>query len=679
MRQTLRTMPAAAVTVAVLLGAPIAAQQAQPQPQSPQKPATALILGRVVEARSNEPVANAIVMIREPRTELEQPMHDGPSPNQPLAVLTDANGQFLFTGLKAGPYGLHARRNGYEEGFFGQRRPGHIDGTQPIILKDGERRGDVTIRIWKYAAITGTVTDEHGDPIVNVPIRAFVRTFVAGHPRLGVRAGFASTDDRGMFRISRLLPGDYIVGILQSERSVPVGIVDAMKKLESAGDRAGVGALGELLGSVGAYVTPLGTGDSVRVGGSLLGLRPPVIALGADSLLAYPTQFYPGVPGASAARAITVGSGDEIPSIDFQLRPLPTRRVAGMVTDASGPVKRFPVRLLPATISEFEMEGMAPNHSTVTDDEGRFVFPAVIPGDYIVRGLRGVGGGVMEFAAMGAHGSGGGDVVITAGNFSVVSAEAFQPPKPEVTRYASLPVNVADRDIVNLTVGLTNGAVLSGTVEFSNRQDKPDASEFEQLGIVVEAIDGRTIGFDFEMTGKADKDGKFTTLGLPPGRYLVRVPVLPEGWTLDGVFFGGTDVSDRPLDVGTAGIDGITIRLTNRPTTLAGSVTVAPGAKDDLTRAVVFAFPTDRSGWRDYGATPSRLKMTGLSEDGTYQIQSLPPGEYFVVAVRDDFIREWRAPAFLEQLAPLASRVTITRGDRVTRSLTLTSLPAGGR
>ena len=48
-----------------------------------------------------------------------------------------------------------------------------------------------------------------------------------------MRAGFGSTDDRGVFRISRLLPGDYIVGILQSERSVPVGIVDAAMKLET--------------------------------------------------------------------------------------------------------------------------------------------------------------------------------------------------------------------------------------------------------------------------------------------------------------------------------------------------------------------------------------------------------------------------------------------------------------
>ena len=51
------------ILLATLLAAPLAAQQAVQQPA--QKPAAGLILGRVVEATSNEPVANAIVTISE--------------------------------------------------------------------------------------------------------------------------------------------------------------------------------------------------------------------------------------------------------------------------------------------------------------------------------------------------------------------------------------------------------------------------------------------------------------------------------------------------------------------------------------------------------------------------------------------------------------------------------------
>ena len=667
------------ILLATLLAAPLAAQQAVQQPA--QKPAAGLILGRVVEATSNEPVANAIVTISEVAKVVMAgegvmmlPDHvvDG---EQQIAVLTDSNGQFLFSGLKAGSYRLGARRNGYHEGQFGARRPD--TGGDPIVLKDDERRGDVTIRIWKYAAITGTITDEHGDPIVNAPVRAFVRTFVAGHPRLGMRIGYATTDDRGVYRLFRLLPGDYIVGFVQEERAAPVSLIDAQKKFEAGGDQKAAAAISEMLGQSRSYVAPLGTGDSMRVAGSLVGLRPPVVAPGPAGWLTYPTVLYPGVAGPGAARAITLRSGDEISGIDLQLRPVPTRRVAGVLTDANGPVARFPVRLLPAMSSEFETDDHAPGHATVTDDDGRFVFPAVVPGDYVIRGLQGSGGGMFAFHAIDLPT--GGNVIISSGNMSVVEAFEVAGPKPGPTRYAFAPVAVVDRDVANVAIGVSMGVPLTGAVEFLNRTDKPNPSEFERIGIVIEALDGRTAGFDFEMTGEVDKNGKLETVGLPPGRYLVKVPRVPEGWSLDAVMFAGRDVSDQPLEVGRAAIDGLTIRLTNRPTVLAGSVAAPPGTKNDLSHAIVLAFPTDRAAWRDYGSTPRRLQSGGVSGEGTYEMRGLPPGEYYVIAVRDDFVRTWQSPAFLESVSTLATRVTITRGDRTAQSLTLTTLPAGGR
>jgi hypothetical protein len=302
-----------------------------------------------------------------------------------------------------------------------------------------------------------------------------------------------------------------------------------------------------------------------------------------------------------------------------------------------------------------------------------------VPGDYVVRALRGVGGGVHGFEAV-AAGGGDGNVVISSGNWAIVEATEMERPKPTPTRYASTPLTVGDRDVTNLSIGLMNGAPLGGTVEFVDRQDKPDPNEFRQIGIVIEALDGRTAGFDFEMTGRVDKDGKFETVGLPAGRYLVKVPRVPAGWTLESVQYAGRDVSDRPLDVGPSRISGLTIRLTNRPSTLAGSVrNTERGTGNPEPQAVVIAFPTDRTQWRDYGSTPRRLQMTGVSADGSYEIRGLPPGDYFVAAVRDDYVREWRAPAFLEVLAASASRVTIARGERASQALTVIALAGGGR
>jgi hypothetical protein len=47
-------------------------------------------------------------------------MHHAPNPDtQPLGVMTDGDGQFVFTGLQAGSDRLWARRQGYQEAPYG--------------------------------------------------------------------------------------------------------------------------------------------------------------------------------------------------------------------------------------------------------------------------------------------------------------------------------------------------------------------------------------------------------------------------------------------------------------------------------------------------------------------------------------------------------------------------------
>jgi hypothetical protein len=70
---------------------------------------------------------------------------------------------------------------GYADGASGRRRP--LGPWQPITLADGERVGDIVVRMWKCAAITGIVTDEMGEPVVGVGVRVFRREFAGGRPR----------------------------------------------------------------------------------------------------------------------------------------------------------------------------------------------------------------------------------------------------------------------------------------------------------------------------------------------------------------------------------------------------------------------------------------------------------------------------------------------------------------
>lgn len=70
-------------------------------------------------------------------------------------------------------------------------------------------------------------------------------------------------------------------------------------------------------------------------------------------------------------------------------------------------------------------------------------------------------------------------------------------------------------------------------------------------------------------------------------------------------------------------------------------------------------------------ADPLRLRSTRVSTRGTYQIDQLPAGDYFVAAIDDRFAADWQRPQRLESLARSATRVTL--GAAGTKTLDLTT------
>ena len=76
----------------------------------------------------------------------------------------------------------------------------------------------------------------------------------------------------------------------------------------------------------------------------------------------------------------------------------------------------------------------------------------------------------------------------------------------------------------------------------------------------------------------------------------------------------------------------------------------------------MLAFTTERGLW-----TTSPRRVSGaarLSSDGHYRISGLPPGEYYLAAMKDFDPMQLDDPAFLESLVPLAVKVVIGEGER---------------
>src|ERR1700733_2883391 len=119
------------------------------------------VIGRVVDGSSGAPIVDALVA----------------TPGRPGDVCqTDGQGRFVFFDLPAGPLVFTARRDGYAPGSSVAPLSGRVDsafGEQPLISDGGREPSTVTVWLWRYASISGQVTDERGDPVVDAAVEAW--------------------------------------------------------------------------------------------------------------------------------------------------------------------------------------------------------------------------------------------------------------------------------------------------------------------------------------------------------------------------------------------------------------------------------------------------------------------------------------------------------------------------
>jgi hypothetical protein len=162
--------------------------------------------------------------------------------------------------------------------------------------------------------------------------------------------------------------------------------------------------------------------------------------------------------------------------------------------------------------------------------------------------------------------------------------------------------------------------------------------------------------------------GTFSIRGVL-GKRRIFLGGLPTGWTLKAVRIGVTDVTDTGFEFGKEHVDNVEVVVTNRTTSLSGTV---KGANDGpAADYVVLAFSTDEAFW-DQGSR--RLGMARPDQNGTFNLRSLPPGSYYVVAV-ESMPEEWGNPELFEQLKVDAKRATLNEGEHQTLDLRLQASP----
>jgi len=196
-----RVVKRIAVSVAMICVTFVVAEgqeKAPVSPSSPGKPVASRTVGSIdgqVTDDSGKPVADAAVGVGR--------VGGG---TRETGAITDAEGRFRVKDLASGAY------------FIGARTPGYVQSADAMVRPDGlmkfYRPGETAnITLVKGGVITGTVTDQSGDPVVGVGVTAISIAFsddLGGS--LGVSFGNTRpTDDRGIYRIYGLRGGKYLV------------------------------------------------------------------------------------------------------------------------------------------------------------------------------------------------------------------------------------------------------------------------------------------------------------------------------------------------------------------------------------------------------------------------------------------------------------------------------------
>jgi hypothetical protein len=316
------------------------------------------------------------------------------------------------------------------------------------------------------------------------------------------------------------------------------------------------------------------------------------------------------------ARAVTVGVSQEVNDINVSMQLVRTGHITGRVTNPDGTATSSGnVNLMPDTTAGRGAQ-IGTNYGGRIQWDGAFTITNIPPGRYVLR-ARG---------------------------------DDADPPQ-----FAMLPVTLNGADIDDVTVVLSAGATITGSITFL--PGSAQAPDITQMRLVAPSTDQAMPGP--QSNARVAKDGTFTLSGVSAGPHLIRPNGNTRGWSLKSVTIDGRDVTDTPIDV-RAGqtLANVSVAFTDKQTEINGTIATASGTP--MPDYTVLAFTTDTSLWRPQ----ARQIMTARPDQtGNYKIRGLPPGEYYLVPVDPAEQGEWFDPAYLDDHRAGAARVNLTDGD----------------
>jgi len=585
----------------------VSAQAPQSPPagssQAPAGPATGFVSGQVVDQSSGSGIAGVTV-------EFIGGGGRAGGPRQ-RPVITDAQGRFYFATIAAGSYGIFASKPGYAAPF---------DFIRTTIVGDGERITDAKVSLVKLGAISGTLRDDAGEPMAGVTVLGLRRSLINGRSTMSTPSR-ALSDDRGVYRMAGLRPGDYVICAC-SRDALPFD---------------------------GTLLTTLASEPM-----QLMGIASRALKIGADAvslddtLRTFAPTLYPNSATVARADRVTVKPGDERVAVDITLTSTRAAHVSGTVIGSASPISASSIQLVPAGESD---EGATLMRMTpmLVQPDGRFDFVNVPSGNYELR---------VQTVLTSARGGGPSGTAMTFLGRSGVPPPPSAPAPVEGLLWAVTPLVVGDRDVTGISVPLRPGGFASGTVRFPANTPLPP--QVQGRATVALLLLNPPAGLQVPAYATAmNPDATFKITWGVPGRYRILFNVPVPSLTLKTVEVGGVDMTDMPVEI-RADLSDVVLTLSDLPPATINGTVQRTGPPEDLTALI---FTADRRLWADPEAAFRRYRAAPVARNGTFT-GTFPSGDYFIAVVPDAQSADWQEPAKLETLSRTATRITLLDGQK---------------
>jgi protocatechuate 3,4-dioxygenase beta subunit len=543
-------------------------------------------------------------------------------------ALTDARGEFRIPRVRAGRYLAFVDVPGVLSpvGFvsLGEMRGGGPDMPDlgegraffDFFEVDGKEDVSVTVRARRGATLSGRVTYSDGDPAVNATVNLMRRDssgrlekFLPGINMVSMSG--LRTDDRGVYRLTGLPPGEYVVGVSEPVSHAP----DARRYRDD--DTSGM-----------------------------------LETLTGQQLL---LTFHPSSASVKEAAVVKVAAGDERADVDVRIPERELRAVAGVVLSRR---ERRPVAGARVTIVRRDDPGGAAQTSvlneydpsalngTTTDEEGRWRFTEIPDGPYTVN-VKPPAEYEPGYATTNTNAG------VTVENMNGVMHR--RPRRKRGFAPARRDVEVAS-DLSDVTVEVGDGARVAGTVV----TEDGDPVEFARINLL--RVPEGTAGIPTLADAlNAEVDGaRFSVEGLPAGRYFVQSGSYHDDTTLyvKSVIWNGKDLMREPLELAEgASAEGVRV-VYARGTAALRVKAVRAGERSPALHTFVVLVPADSPEWSPYA--PRQLTCW-TADEGSCVVKG-PPGDYRVVALARKGAREG-FEAEVKRRAAAAPLVSLRAGE----------------